>query len=163
MKQTLQTVDAQAASGGVDDVKGAVGALSLPSRRGSMARFQMDTWLTDYGFRRVTGEGDWWAWPDGLPYIALDLKREGENCVIEEYRDQYPPRTAVGDVKAEVWDPEEPPARWTEYRFRWPKTRLQAEAMADAMGWRDDPPEPKETPLDEWVAGGDAPLKPGQE
>jgi hypothetical protein len=128
-----------------------------------MACFQMDTWLTNYGFRRVTGEGDWWAWPGGLPYLALDLKREGQTCIIEEYRDDYPPRTAVGEAKAEVWDLEEPPVCWTEYRFPWPQTRVQAEAMAEAMGWHKEPPEPKDTPLDEWIAGVDELLKPGQE
>jgi hypothetical protein len=128
-----------------------------------MARFQMDTWLTNYGFRRVTGEGDWWAWPCGLPYLALDLKREDQTCIIEEYRDECPPRMAVGEAKVEGWDPEESAARWTEYRFPWPTTLAQAEAMAEAMGWRDDAAEPKDSPLDEWAAGVDKPPKPGQE
>jgi hypothetical protein len=151
-----QLDEAGATAGGEDDKPCGVEVVSLglmvhgieTDWRRRMARFSMETWLMNYGFRRVTGEG-WWAWPDGLPYLAVDVVQDAATCVISEYRDQYPSRAAVGEVKEEVWDPEEPAARWTEYRFPWPATLAQAEAIAEAMGWRDDAAELKDTPLDE--------------
>jgi hypothetical protein len=127
-----------------------------------MARFSMDQWLSNRGFRHGTEDQNWWSWPDGLIYFALDLLKEGQECVIHEYRDVFPPRPAIGERKEEYWDPEEPPARWTEYHFPWPKTRAEAEAIADAMGWNDTT-EPPDTPLDEWIAGVDTLLNEGQE
>jgi hypothetical protein len=115
-----------------------------------MPRFRTERWLDDYGF--VRQEGDWWAF-EGLPYLTLDVHRDQQSCVIREWREVFPPRTAIGEHKEDAWDHDEPPVRWTEYRFPWPQTFAQAEAMADAMGWREDAPEPNDTPLDEWITG----------
>jgi hypothetical protein len=95
-----------------------------------------------------------------LPYLGLDVHHEDKSCVIYAYREVFPP--AVGQRKEEYWDPEEPPVRWTEYHFPWPKTGQQAEAIADAMGWHDTL-EPPDTPLGEFTAGVEKLLKPEEE
>jgi len=137
-----------------------------------MARFSMEQWLRDRGFGRVGDDAwNWWAWPAGLPYFGIDVLREGETCVLQEHRDQFPPRTAVGERKvytreqyeADTGDaaddaPECWGQSWIEYRFPWPKTRAEAEAIAGEMGWNGTP-EPKDTPLEEWIAGVDTLLQ----
>ena len=124
-----------------------------------MARFPMEHWLHRYGFEQQGH--DWWAF-EGFPYLTLDVYHEEQTCLIHEWRDQFLPRTAVGERKQEVWDPEEPPVIWTEYRFPWPTTLAEAEAMADAMSWHDNAA-PPDTPLSEWIKGVDTRLRQGQE
>lgn len=97
-----------------------------------MARFSMDDWLRNRGFEHGTENQDWWSWPNGLIYFALDLVHEGEECVIYEYRDVFPPRIAVGerkvysleDYERETGDTtgEAGDLSWLGYRFPWPKT-----------------------------------------
>ena len=132
-----------------------------------MARFQIDAWLQAYGFRSV-GD-DWWAFPEGLPYFSLDVVKREEACVIYDYRENPPPTGgAVGQrqvytreqYEAETGDTTDEDGdcwghAWIEYRFPWPTTRAEAEAIADAMGWRDPADNPPDTPLDTWAAGVD--------
>jgi hypothetical protein len=91
----------------------------------------------------VEGARDWWCWPNGLPYLAIDIQREGETCLILEYREEFPPRRAPGEMKSwcdETDGPDKEPFRWREYRFPWPTTEAEAEAMAEQMGWNEHPP-----------------------
>jgi hypothetical protein len=140
-----------------------------------MARFSMEQWLHDREFHHGTDNPNWWSWPNGLIYLALDLIREGNTCVIYEYRDGFPPRQAIGERKvytreqyeADTGDiADEAPEcwghSWIEYRFAWPKTRAEAEAIADQMGWNDNPDIP-DTPLDEFASGVDTLLNEGRE
>lgn len=141
-----------------------------------MARFQMEDWLRRRGFSHGTDNQNWWSWPDGLIYFALDVLHEGQECVIYEYREEFPPRLAVGERKVYTREQYEADTgdttgeasecwghSWVEYHFPWPKTRAQAEAMADEMGWNNVGLEPKDTPMDEFIAGVDELLKPAEE
>jgi hypothetical protein len=66
-------------------------------------------------------------------------------------REQYEADTGdTTDENSDCWG-----HVWTEYRFPWPTTQAEAEAIADAMGWRDPAESPPDTPLDTWEAGVD--------
>jgi hypothetical protein len=109
-----------------------------------MTRFSIDRWLEDRGFG-VVHQDTWWAFPAGWPCMGIDVRREGQTCIIEEYRDGVPPRQAVGtrqvytraQYQADTGDVDLdfPEMTWLEYRFPWPRTEAQAEAIAEQMGW----------------------------